>query len=189
MIKATARALLAVAALGVSGVAIAGDEGDARVIKRHYSFEWKAPFADMSPQGMAIISEAMKRERIPANAREVARARQRVLDLLTQPRLDLDAIRKAQAEERKLAIQEHAVAQDRMLRAYRQLSLEDRRAFAEGMREQETRMLQHMERARERMRQMEERMQRDVERVKKETGRLWIIIPPVPPATAADGRG
>lgn len=201
MMKAVARAAIAFAALGMAGAAFAGDDGSARIERRTYKFEWKAPFADMSPQGMALIGEAMKRERIPANAEEVRKARQRVLELLSAERLDIGAIRRAQAEERAVAITEHALAQEKMLKAYQQLSVEDRRAFAEGMRMQEERMTKHMARARERMQQVQEqmrreqndmrremeRMRREVERVKKETGGLWIVVPPAPPA--AEERG
>lgn len=196
MKMAIAGAMLAVAAFGATG-AMAGDE--TRVTRQVYKFEWKAPFADMSPQGAAIIADAMRQERIPTNAEEVRRARQRVLDLISAEKLDMDAIRKAQAQERAIAIKEHARAQEKMLKAYQRLSLSDRRAFAEGMHEQEERMMQHLARARERMKYVEERqkldqeqmrremekMRREVERVKKETGSLWIVVPapPVPPVS------
>ena len=58
MRKAFAGAMLAVAAFG-SAAAFAGD--DARAQQRQVTrFEWKAPFTDMSPQGAAIIAEAMQ---------------------------------------------------------------------------------------------------------------------------------
>jgi hypothetical protein len=202
MRKMVAAAVLAVAAL--SGPALAGDEADA---KRTVTFEWRAPFADMSPQGMALVREAMRHENIPANAEEVRKARARVLDLLAAEKLDVEAIRKAQAAERAVAIREHALAQEKLLKAYQQLSVADRRAFVDGMRMQEERMLRHMERARARMIQVEqqmrnqreqmrremeqmrrdiERVKRDAERVRKETGSLWIVVPPheVPPPAA-----
>ena len=193
MRRAFAGAVLAVAAFG-SAAAFAGD--DVRVQRQVSRYEWKAPFADMSPQGAAIIAQAMQAQRIPSNAEEVRRARQKVLDLISAEKLDLDAIRRAQAEERALAIKEHARAQEKMLKAYQRLSLQDRRAFAEGMREQEERMMQHLARARERMKNAQERSRMDADRMKremekmrkemlrvtKETGSLWIVIPPVPSA-------
>jgi hypothetical protein len=188
MRRAIARAVVLVG-LCLSGAAFAGDEPGA---KSASSWEWRAPFADMSPEGMALIGSAMKRERIPANAEEVRKARGRVLELLAADRLDVDAIRRAQAAERAVAIREHALQQEKLLKAYQQLSLADRRAFVAGLRAQEERMLKHMQRARERMIQVQERirrdreqfrrdmdrMQREVERVKKETG--WMLVPPAP---------
>jgi uncharacterized membrane protein len=190
MKMAFAGAMLVVAAFGAT-TAFAGD--DVRAQRHTYRFEWKAPFADMSPQGAAIIAEAMQAQRIPSNAEEVRNARQKVLDLISAEKLDIDAIRKAQAEERSLAIKEHARAQEKMLKAYQRLSLQDRRAFAEGMRAQEERMMQHLARARERMKDAQERSRIDADRMKremekmrkemlrnaKETGSLWIVIPPV----------
>lgn len=181
MKTAIASAMMVVFAAGLPVTAHAGDESDTRTIARVQRFEWKAPFTDMSPQGLALIGEAMKRERMPANAEQVRRARQKVLELLVADTLDIGAIRKAQAEERALAIKEHALAQEKMLQAYQQLSLADRRAFANGMRMQEERMLRHLDRARERMRRMQEQIERDVERVRKETGNLWIVLPPLSP--------
>ncbi|WP_374598791.1 hypothetical protein [Sphingosinicella sp.] len=193
MKMAFAGVMLAVAMLG----ATAASAGDDPRGQRQTRLEWKAPFADMSPQGAAIIAEAMQAQRIPSNAEEVRKARQKVLDLISAERLDIEAIRRAQAEERALAIKEHARAQEKMLKAYQRLSLQDRRAFAEGMREQEERMMQHLARARERMKDAQERSRLDADRMKremekmrkemlrnaKETGGLWIVIPPVPPAT------
>ncbi|WBX83855.1 hypothetical protein [Sphingosinicella microcystinivorans] len=192
MRKAFAGAMLAVAAFGATA-AFAGD--DARAQQRQVTrFEWKAPFTDMSPQGAAIIAEAMQAQRIPSNAEEVRKARQKVLDLISAEKLDIEAIRKAQAEERALAIKEHARAQEKMLKAYQRLSVQDRRAFAAGMREQEERMMQHLARARERMKEAQERNRLDADRMKremekmrkemlrvtKETGSLWIVVPPPP---------
>lgn len=192
MRKAFAGAMLAVAAFG-SAAAFAGD--DARAQQRQVTrFEWKAPFTDMSPQGAAIIAEAMQAQRIPSNAEEVRKARQKVLDLISAEKLDIEAIRRAQAEERALAIKEHARAQEKMLKAYQRLSVQDRRAFAEGMRAQEERMMQHLARARERMKEAQERSRLDADRMKremekmrkemlrvtKETGSLWIVVPPPP---------
>jgi uncharacterized membrane protein len=170
----------------LAGPALAGDEPKAKPGARAYAVEWQARFAEMSPEGRAIIAEAMRRDRIPANAKDVKAARDRVLDLLEAERLDVDAIRKAQAAERMLAIKEHEKAQEKMVEAYKRLSLEDRRAFAELMRSKEERMLRHMQRARARMdamqeqfRQDMERMKREMQRVSKETGFL-VVVPPVP---------
>ncbi|MBB4631863.1 hypothetical protein [Sphingosinicella soli] len=195
MKAAFAGAMLAVAVLGATA-AVAGD--DPRAQKQGHRLEWKAPFAEMSPQGAAIIAQALQAQRIPSNAEEVRKARQKVLDLISAERLDIDAIRKAQAEERALAIKEHARAQEKMLKAYQRLSLQDRRAFANGMRAQEERMIQHLARARERMKDAQQRsridaermkremekMRKDMLRVTKETGSLWIVIPPIPPVAA-----
>ncbi len=187
---AFAGVMLAVAMLGATA-ASADDESRSQ---RQIRLEWKAPFEGMSPQGAAVIAEAMQAQRIPSNAEEVRRARQKVLDLISAEKLDIDAIRKAQAEERSLAIKEHARAQEQMLKAYQRLSLQDRRAFAAGMRVQEERMMQHLARARERMKEAQERsrmdadrkremekMRKEMLRVTKETGSLWIILPPLSP--------
>jgi hypothetical protein len=170
----------------------------ARVVKRSVEVHWSSPFASMSPEGRAIINDAMRRDRVPSNAEEVRRARQRVLDLIAADRLDIDAIRKAQAEERRVAMKEHAKAQERMLRAYRKLSPADRRAFAEGMRDQEERMMRHMQKARERMKNMERRIRERMERMERETGQLLIApggdfppvaLPPTSPLTPIGDHG
>ena len=137
----------ALLAASLAAPALAGDDVE---VKRAFSFEWRAPFADMSPQGMMLVREAMKRDALPSNAEEVRKARSRVLELLAAEKLDVEAIRKAQAAERSVAIREHAAAQEKMLKAYQRLSPADRRAFVAGMRMQEERMLKHMERARAR---------------------------------------
>ncbi len=179
MIRAIVGAVLGAAMLAPLGAGqVAADD------KKSYVYEWKTIFVDMSPEGANIIAEAIKAPQIPSNVEEVRRARQRVLDLISAESLDIAAIRKAQSEERSLAIKEHARSQEKMLKAYQRLSLSDRRAFARGMREREERIKKHMDRARDQMQHLREqhkrdadRMRRDMQRVTKETGYFWIILP------------
>ncbi len=149
---------------------------------KHGHRNWSSLFAGMSPEGMAIMGKAMKRDR--SNTADIMKARRHVLELISAERIDIDAIRRAQAVERKLVMEKHARAQEKMLRAYQQLSLEDRRVFAEGMRLREERMLRYMQNARERMEKQREQFQKQYELIRErprgdESGFL-IIIPQGP---------
>jgi uncharacterized membrane protein len=136
-------------------------------------------FAGMSAEGRATLREAMKPRPSAEDRAAVRAARQRVLTLIAADRLDVAAVRRAQAAERDLVVKQHERQQDAMLAAYQKLSAADRKAFADGMRDREERMLDGLKRARERIDAMEKRMR---ERMKeRETGALDVdaFMPPV----------
>lgn len=125
-------------------------------------------FEGMSAEGRAVLREAMRPQQTPQEREAVRAARQRVLNLLAADRLDVAAVRRAQAAERELVLKQHERQQEAMLAAYQKLSLADRKVFAGSMRDREERMLESLKRARERIDAMEKRMR---ERMKeRETG-------------------
>ena len=135
-------------------------------------------FAGLSLQGQAIMREAVRQRRSPKEAEALRAARQRVLALIAADRLDIAAIRRAQAEERRIVMEGHARQQEALLDAYRKLSPADRKAFAEGMRRREARMDEHVRTMRsriERMNRIEEEVRERVNRRLRELG-----IPPAP---------
>ena len=145
-------------------------------------------FEGMSAEGRATLRAAMKPQQTPQDREAVRTARQRVLNLLAAERLDVAAVRRAQAAERELVLKQHERQQEAMLAAYQKLSLADRKAFAGGMRDREERMLESLKRARERIDEMEKRMR---ERMKeRETGSVEIddIMPMTPIAYPLAGR-
>jgi Spy/CpxP family protein refolding chaperone len=145
-------------------------------------------FEGMSAEGRATLRAAMRPQQTPQDREAVRAARQRVLTLLAADRLDVDAVRRAQAAERELVLKQHERQQDAMLAAYQKLSAADRKAFAGGMRDREERMLESLKRARERIDEMEKRMR---ERMKeRETGAADFddFMPPMVIAYPVAGR-
>lgn len=120
--------------------------------QNHWAFE------GVSHQGRHLLAEAMAQTTDTEHGAAIRAARTRMLEILMAPTLDLAALARAQAEERKLVMQEHARAQARMRVAYQHLSDADRRAFAENMREREQKVAERMGRARERMLAAQERI-------------------------------
>lgn len=96
--------------------------------------------ANLSPAGRRIMRDAMRIERSDADRAALTAARQRVLGLLEADRLDMAALRRAMAEERRLADKRQQQRQEEMLDAFGRLSTEDRKVFAAGMREQHERV-------------------------------------------------
>lgn len=145
-------------------------------------------FEGMSEEGRAILRDAMRPQQSPQDREAVRSARQRVLNLLATDRLDVAAVRRAQAAERELVLKQHERQQEAMLAAYQKLSPADRKAFASGMRDREERMLENLKRARERIDEMEKRMR---ERMKeRETGAVDadLFMPAMPISYAVAGR-
>lgn len=145
-------------------------------------------FFGMSAEGRAALRAAMKPQQTPQDREAVRAARQRVLNLLAADRLDVAAVRRAQAAERELVVKQHERQQEAMLAAYQKLSLADRKAFASGMRDREERMLERLKKARERIDEMEKRMR---ERMKeRETGAAVLedFVPMMPIAYPVAGR-
>ena len=152
------------------------------------SFHHMDRFEGMSAEGRAALREAMKPRHSPQDREAVRAARQRVLDLIAAERLDVAAVRRAQAAERELVVKQHERQQEAMLAAYQKLSLADRKAFAAGMRDREERMLESIKKARERIDEMEKRMR---ERMKeRETGAVDVndFMPMTPIAYPVAGR-
>ena len=145
-------------------------------------------FEGMSAEGRAILREAMRPQQKVEDREAVRAARQRVLNLIAAERLDVAAVRRAQAAERELVLKQHERQQEAMLAAYQKLSLADRKAFASGMRDREERMLEGLKRARERIDEMEKRMR---ERMKeRETGAIDadVFMPAMPISYVVAGR-
>jgi uncharacterized membrane protein len=145
-------------------------------------------FAGMSAEGRATLRQAMKPQQTPQDREAVRAARQRVLNLLAAEKLDVAAVRRAQAAERELVLKQHERQQEAMLAAYQKLSAADRQAFAAGMRDREERMLESLKRARQRIEEMEKRMR---ERMKeRETGAVDFedLMPATPIAYPLNGR-
>jgi Spy/CpxP family protein refolding chaperone len=113
----------------------------------------------LSADGQKIMREAMRPQR-PTEADQSAlrAARDRALSLIAAEKLDIAAIRKAQAEERAAAMAQHARQQEAMLAAYQKLSAADRKAFVDGMRGNQDRMRDALKKARERLDEMEKRL-------------------------------
>lgn len=144
---------------------------------------WVDRFEGMSPEGRRILSEAMRPQMTPQDRQATKAARDRVLALIAADKLDVAAVRRAQAAERELVVRQHEKQQAAMLEAYQKLSLADRKAFVEGMQDQEDRMRRHMERARQQLEQSRQRLdemeKRMRERMKEREGAL-IIGPTTP---------
>lgn len=94
----------------------------------------------LSPAGRRVVREAMHSEALDTDRAALAAVRLRVLNLLDDDQLDIAALRRAMAEERRLADRQQQRRQEGMLDAFRRLSAEDRKAFAAGMREQHERI-------------------------------------------------
>jgi Spy/CpxP family protein refolding chaperone len=89
-------------------------------------------WANVSPEGRAILRETMRAD--PQDREATRAARDRINALVGAEKLDVGALRKAMADERRLVDAEHAGRQARMLAAIQKLSPADRKAFAEDAR-------------------------------------------------------
>ena len=125
----------------------------------------QTPFGGLSPEGRARLAAAMARDESPAHTAAIQRARQRVLDLLSADELDSDAIADAQEQERRLVMQEHARAHERMRDAYEDLSASDRKAFAAAVRLRQQRISAELARTKDRMQQIDQLMEYQMRRL------------------------
>ncbi len=91
-------------------------------------------FSGLSPEGRALIAEALRPAAGQEERARIRAARERVHALLAADRLDVAALRRAMEEERRLVEALHAARQARMLEAFQKMSVADRRAFAENAR-------------------------------------------------------
>ena len=100
-----------------------------RVMRMHGRDLW----ANVSPEGRAILRETLKGD--PKDREATRAARDRINAIVGAERLDVAALRMAMEEERRLVDAQHASRQARMLAAIQKLSPADRKAFAEDARQ------------------------------------------------------
>ena len=129
LIAATA-ALLAAPLLAQAPAPAPGQAPEAqrermRMMRMHRQDMW----ANVSPEGRAILRETLKGD--PKDREATRAARDRINAIVGADRLDVSALRKAMEEERRLVDAQHASRQARMLAAIQKLSPADRKAFAE----------------------------------------------------------
>jgi Spy/CpxP family protein refolding chaperone len=87
-------------------------------------------FGNVSVEGRALLSEALRTNR-PEDRAQVQAARDRINTLIAAERLDMAALRKAMADERRIVDEQHARRQAALLEAVGKLTPADRKAFAE----------------------------------------------------------
>lgn len=88
----------------------------------------------MSAEGQQIMRDAMRGQRDDADRQQLRTARERINTLTAAEKLDVSALRKAMADERKLVNDRNAERQESLIRALEKLSPADRKAFAEHAR-------------------------------------------------------
>lgn len=89
----------------------------------------------MSPEGQAIMAEAVSRSTREQRKLDALKAtREQILVLLAAPQLDSEALARAFERERILSQKVQANRQASLLQAATELSAEDRKLFAEGLR-------------------------------------------------------
>ncbi|WP_448580364.1 hypothetical protein [Thermaurantiacus sp.] len=88
-------------------------------------------FGNVSPEGRAMLLDALRANQ-EADRLALRKARDEVNRLIAADRLDLAAVRRAMAEERKLVSDQQARRQEAMLAVLPKLSEADRKAFAEA---------------------------------------------------------
>lgn len=87
-------------------------------------------FGNVSPEGRAMLLDAMRTNQ-EADRLALSRARDEINRLIAAERLDVAAVRRAMAEERKLVSEQQARRQEAMLGVLPKLSQADRKAFAQ----------------------------------------------------------
>lgn len=87
-------------------------------------------FGNVSPEGRALLLDAMRANQ-ESERLALSKARDEVNRLIAADRLDVAAVRRAMAEERRLVSEQQARRQEAMLGVLPKLSLADRKAFAE----------------------------------------------------------
>lgn len=88
-------------------------------------------FGAVSPEGRAILRQAMRDQGSPDDWAKLRAARDRVAAVLSAETLDVRALKRAMDEERQLVDTQHARRQVGMLAAFQKLSFADRKAFVE----------------------------------------------------------
>jgi hypothetical protein len=103
-----------------------------RALRIHRGDMW----ANVSPEGRAILRETMRGD--PKDREAIKTSRDRINAIVGAETLDVAALRKAMADERRLVDAQHAARQARMVAAIQKLSPADRKAFAEDARRART---------------------------------------------------
>lgn len=106
---------------------------------------------DISPEGQAIMREALGGLREDGTREGIQAARERMIALLGAERLDVAALQRVMLEERNLVMGQHSRVQNALLAAFQRLSPEDRRTFAAGASEARVRLDERRRMWRERM--------------------------------------
>jgi hypothetical protein len=96
-----------------------------RMMRMHRQDMW----ANVSPEGRAILRETLRND--PKDREAIKASRDRINTIVGAEKLDVAALRKAMADERRLVDAQHANRQASMLAAIQKLSTADRKAFAE----------------------------------------------------------
>ncbi len=91
-------------------------------------------FGDVSPEGRAILRQAMREQASPDDRQKLRDARDRVAAILVTERLDPATLKRAMDAERQLVEAQQVRRQSAMLAAFQKLSWADRKAFAEDAR-------------------------------------------------------
>ncbi|MGL6044122.1 MAG: hypothetical protein ACRC1J_09375 [Sandaracinobacteroides sp.] len=89
-------------------------------------------FGSMTPEGRAIMGEALRGQ--PQDRDAVKAARDRITGLVAADRLDVPALKRAMDEERRLVDSQHARRQTALIAGFQKLTLADRKAFAQDAR-------------------------------------------------------
>ena len=109
-----------------------------------------AMVAGMSEPGQQIMLSAMGGREGKAERMRVQAARDHMLDILDDDRLDVPALRRAMEDERTAVSAQQARRHAAMLGAFQQLSVADRKAFVAGTRTVRARFEQRADDVRER---------------------------------------
>jgi hypothetical protein len=128
LIIATAALLAAPAVAQVAPAAGAGSDAQ-REMQRAARSKRGDMWANVSPEGRAILRETLGGD--PRDREATRAARDRINALVGAEKLDVPALRRAMDEERRLIDGQHARRQASMLAAIQKLSAADRKAFAE----------------------------------------------------------
>lgn len=107
-------------------------------------------FGAMSDAGRATMMSAMRSADARADKDAMRAARDRMLDVLEAPRLDVAALRAAMEDEREASNAVRVRHQAAMLQGFQQLSLDDRKAFVADARAMRERMDERMAERRQR---------------------------------------
>lgn len=107
-------------------------------------------FQDMSPEGRAIMRQAMRDARESDTVVAIHAARGRMLDILAADPFDAAALQRTMQEERQLVLSQHQRMHAAMVAGFSRLTPADRRAFATSARAAREWMEDRREQRRER---------------------------------------
>ena len=128
----TTAALLAAPALAQTAPAAAPTSADAKPKAGAKRMHHPMLFGNVSPEGRAILRETMRSN--PEDRTALRATRDRINDIVGAEKLDVNALKRAMDDERRLIDSQHAKRQAALLAAIQKLSPADRKAFAEDAR-------------------------------------------------------